>query len=52
MYFMGLVVGLFLDSFDSEAKNPNCIENMIHTLVLKLHILDTHYLEIPLGILV
>lgn len=49
---MGLVVQLFLDSFDSEVMNPHCIENMIHTLLLQPFIFDAHYLETPLGILV
>lgn len=49
---MGLFIQLFLDSFDSEAKNPHCIENMFHTLLLQLYIFDAHYLEIPLGILI
>lgn len=48
---MGLIVELFLGSFDCEAKNTNCIENMIHTLVLKMYIFDTHYLEIALEFL-
>lgn len=48
-YFMGLFVQVFL-SFDSEAKNPHCIENMIHTLLLQLYIFDAHYLDISLGI--
>lgn len=46
---MGLFVQVFL-SLDSEAKNPHCIENMIHTLLLQLYIFDAHYLDISLGI--